>query len=561
MKVHDARLLYVAIAVVAVIVLAYVYVSSNTSNNITVRLEQVNPSNSTYPYQTTLMRILVSNNGSSYVRNLPLDLYINGRLLNSYTVSIPPLKQAVVDANYTYRESGNYSFDAVADPAHVIHIVNRSASQSSITINVLVPEHPNVYTAIPNNGINYTEAFSIFTPGVSQLEVLDKVYNMSMAENFYGAHGAEISAVYSDLLSYIREINGAYVTYSNGTSAYVSWMQGDINPAMVDIVLGTFRVGVTNHTIGNQAASFARINSNTSMCVAYDGGWTKIVTYLNNSLSDGTCLSFIGRNFSPSESNTLTNMLKSNTTLFNDKSRFVYTNSSQTGFMIEQSGSGLAIANMFQNSFGLFATYLKELKTPINISLINSTCRGLIYNQSRNVDVCSIYEIPSSTSNFSMINTTEITPDYVVGVYSLVNKTNAVLAHLNGASLIASLGINQTPLSWTSPFKNSCAFNNSSLGCKIEGINSSTSAVNLSITNGYNYTIHITSAICSLSQVASNQTVNSTIAPASSANIVVACYTPPIPLASALLSYALSVRYTATGNRTATATGYLNMTN
>ena len=560
MDVRDTKLLYIVIAAVAVIILAYAYTSLNAPINITVHLEQVNPSNATYPYQTTLMRILVSNNGSSYVKDLPLNLYINGRLLNSYTVSIPPSKLAVIDANYTYRSSGNYSFDAVADPAHVVSITNRSASQSSMAVNVLVPEHPNVYTAIPNNGINYTEAFSIFTPGISQLDVLDKIYNMSIAKNFYGVHDNEIGAVYSDLLGYIREINGAYVRYSNGTSSYVSWMQGDVSPAMVNIVLGTFRLDVTNHTTGGLVTSFAKTDPNTSICVTYVGGWTKIISYRNNSASNGTCLSFIGRNFSPTESNTLTNVLKSNTTLFNDKSKFLYTNSSQTGFIIEKSGTGLAIANLFQNSFGLFATYLKENKVPITLSAVNSTCRGLIYNQS-NTDICSIYEVPSATSNFSLINTTEITPGYVVGIYSLVNKTNAILAHLNGASLIAHLGINQTPLLWESPFKNMCAFNNSSLGCKIEGINSTTTAVNLSITNGYNTTIHLTSAVCSLSKVASNQPLNLTIAPASSANIVVGCYTPPIPLASAQLSYALSLGYITAGNRSVTATGYLNMTN
>ena len=49
MDVRDTKLLYIVIAAVAVIILAYAYTSLNAPINITVHLEQVNPSNATYP--------------------------------------------------------------------------------------------------------------------------------------------------------------------------------------------------------------------------------------------------------------------------------------------------------------------------------------------------------------------------------------------------------------------------------------------------------------------------------------------------------------------------------
>ena len=554
------RLLYLAIAIVAVAVLAYAYTSLNPVYSVGVAISQLNPRAQTYPYQTAFMRITLENRAHTYIRNLPVDTYINGRLFNSYTVSIPPSSSAVINTNYTFRSSGNYSFDAVADPAHVVDIVNRSAAQSGFTVNVLAPTHPNVYTAIPNNNINYTEAFSIFTPGVGQLDALGKVYNLTMANNFNGgSSNGEISAVYSNLLPYTREINGAYVSYSNGTRSYVSWMQGDLSPAMVDIILRSFRVAITNTTTANSTVTMARVNNATSLCVLYSGGWTKIISYTNSTSSLGSCQSFVGRNYTPSESNVLSAQLKSNTTLFNDKGRFLYTNSSQTGFIIEKSPTGIAVSNLFQNSYGLFMTYLKENREPVSAPA-QLICRGLIYNQTKNMSVCSVYQIPQSAANLSLINTTELTPSYHIGIYSLVNGTNAVSAHINGADLIYSLNISQQPFPWESPFKDSCALLNSSIGCNVIGLNQSSSTAYLRISNGYNSTIGLTSASCFMAGLSSANPLKSAIAPQASANISVHCTSPPVPLASVQQQFSLVLNYTTANNVSRTVSGYLNMT-
>ena len=110
-------LVYVLIAAIIVVVVLFALGSSilGSSYNVNVALYPVGQS-AIYPYQTSQFAINVTNNGSK-ISNLLLGFYINGISISTNTLSIPAHQSVILYRNYTYTASGNYSFQAVADPA------------------------------------------------------------------------------------------------------------------------------------------------------------------------------------------------------------------------------------------------------------------------------------------------------------------------------------------------------------------------------------------------------------------------------------------------------------
>lgn len=551
-------LLYGILAIIIIAsVSVYLYRVVNQSYEISVSISNMT-STTVYPYQPLRFNITISNYGSNPVSGMLLSIYSNNSAVGTYKVTLPAHTSTHLVENYTYQYNGTYPFKAVADPARVLNIADRNRTQASIAITVLKPASPNVYTSIPNNGINYTQSFSLFSGGVALVAYIDNFYNISISSGVLGTNHQIFQPLFSDLRGGVENMNGAFAKYSNGTNAYSIWIQGTADNSTVSTVLNTFRLPHRTVSINGTPVDFYLVSNTTSLCSLYRGGWTRITTY-DNASGSGTCLSSAGRNFTPTESNLLVKTMKNDTSLLHYQSGFYYKNISILGSSLISSDSGFGFVNLFQNSFGLFLSTILQRNAPFNTTP-NVTCAGLIYRNGTN-NICSTYVSPIKTENASiaLINTTELTGNYLIELYSLVNSSDLLNAHYNGAHLVAALGVNETSANFSSPFKNSCNLNNASIGCSVERYSSNNTAT-VGLTNNFSSAMRINSVACYMPGERVNETVGLDVSAASSVNFTVQCYSIPVGLTSAITSYTLVLNYTIT-NKTRLAVGFLNVSN
>ncbi|MGC8478570.1 MAG: CARDB domain-containing protein [Candidatus Micrarchaeia archaeon] len=555
-------LFYGALAIIVVAAFsAYFYMSNNQVYNVAVSLSELNSSSIYYPYQTSLFNITIYNKGSNGVSGMVVNFYSNGSVVNSYKVSLPPHKNVSIKANYTYSLPGNYVFSAVADPAHLLNLENRPASHASLNVVVYPASLPNVYTSIPNNGINYTQTFTLSSSGMAFGSFIYKYYNISLVSGMIGIPSSITEPLFADLSSLVENANGAFSIYHNGTKAYSLWLQGYLNKQTVDTILSTFRLESHNSTLRNSTITFYKVNNATSVCTLYSGGWTKMISYYNNSYN-ATCLSLLLTNYTPTESSALISLLKNNTEIRHYQSGFVYKNSTYLGTSLFSFGNstGIGFANMFEEApYGLFISSIIKNPVPMNISS-NLTCRGLIYANGTS-SICSSLVIPYKSNNtFYLINSSEILRNYTVLMYSLVNSSELVSAHYNSAHLIYALGINSSAEKWSSALQNVCSLNNASIKCSVHSFDYADNTANVSIENGFAFPLHINSASCYMPGLETNETVNATLLPTNSVSFELPCHTLSVPLASAMTSYILVVNYTIQ-NKSHIGVGALNVTN
>lgn len=552
-------LLYGILAIIIVAsVSIYLYRVSNQSYSISVSISNVTRT-TVYPYQPLQFNITISNEGSNPVSGMLLNIYSNNSEIGSYKVTLPARMSTHLLENYTYQDNGTYPFKVVADPARVLNIADRGSAQAGTVVTVLRPSPPNVYTSIPNNGINLTQSFSLSSGGLSFIAYLSEYYNISMAEGMLGTNHHIFQPLFSDLQGSVVNSNGAFATYDNGSEAYSFWIQGTADNNTINTVMSTFRLPHKAENINGTPVDYYVISNTTSLCSLYQGGWTKITTFYNASGS-GTCLSFAGRNFTQTESSLLVHTLKNDTALLHYQSGFYYKNVSILGSSLISSRSAFGFVNLFQNSYGLFLSSMLNRYAPINTTQ-NVTCAGLIYRNGTN-NICSAYVSPVKVNNASitLINSTELAKNYLVEMYSLVNTSSLLNAHYNAAHLIVALGINESSANFITPFKNSCGLNNASIGCKIEEYNSTGNSAVVSIANNFSSAMRINTADCYMPGEQSNESVGVSIPASDSANFTVKCHLLPLGITSAVTSYTLVMNYTLL-NKTRLAVGFLNISN
>ncbi len=560
MEEKNNNLLLYGILVIVIIaaVSIYLYRISNQVYSISVDVKNITTTR-IYPYQTIHLNVTIANRGVQAVSDMFVNLYSNNSEVGSYKVSLPARTSTHILANYTYNYSGNYSFEAVADPAHVLNIVNRNTTQSGILITVLPPSQPEIYTSIPNNGINYTQSFTLSSGGVALVSYLDNFYNLSVAEGMLGINRQIFDPLFSDIQGMVTNVNGAYAEYNSGEKAYVVWLQGIANNQTINTVLNTFRFQHTTSSADGVVKDYYIDNSTTSICSFYQDGWTKVIVYYNAS-EPFTCLSVTAKNYTPTTSSRIIASLKNDTQLEHYQTGFYYTNYSSLGSSLIDSNSTLGFVNLFQNSYGLFLSTILGRPKPFNTSS-NVTCSGLIYRNGTN-NICSSYVLPIKTANssISLINTSELTSNYIIELYSLVNTSDLLNAHYNGAHLINALDINESSVNFTSPFKNSCNLNNASIGCRVESFNNANNTGVVRITNNFSSEIRIKSVACYMPGERVNETQSVNVTPSSLANLTVRCYNVPIPATSAVSSYTFVMNYTLL-NKSRLAVGVLNVSN
>ena len=554
-------LLYAGAAiVVAVIVIAAAFLLSTPNYNVSVKL-LTNSTPPIYPYQTSNFAILVANKGSA-VSDLVIGFYLNTSELNYYKISIPANKTVLIPANYTYTTNGIYRFSVVADPAHVLAIKDRNTTVSSNTLNVTQAEGANIFTSIPNNNIAYTQSFSFTSIGLESSSAAADRFNISVFSDLFAIPQAITTKIGENVFQGTAYANGAYARYLNGTAAYTLWLQGEATPQQVQYIASTFQVPSVQLKLQNVTAEFMKVSNTTSMCAFYSNGWTKIISYYNDSMGS-TCGTVAASTYQPTESNTLVAALKANPKVPVYRSQFTYTNSTLVGSAIMYSNTTLGVANMFYNNFGFFTSVIQSNAQAKNRSA-NQTgvCRGLSYDNGT-TNVCSVYVAPRAAvkaNGYAMVNTTQIGARYILQLFSLVNQTNLVSAHVNGVSLIRALNISQNTTRWVSAFTNSCSVSNSSIPCRVTSFDYVNNTAYLNLTDMLGAPLHVNHAACYVPGERLNSTINDTLGIGQSLNLRLPCTTLPIPIVSPATSYLLQLNYTYNGI-TRSANGFLNVTN
>jgi hypothetical protein len=554
--------LYIIIAVVIIAALVFVLgrgALSGGSYNLSVKIVQLGGVPQ-YPYQASHFLINITNNGQNKITNLPVGFYLNGVPLNSVNVTIPAGKNVSLLKNYTYQYAGNYSFQVVADPAQLANIADRQQAKETVSLQIVQPETADVYSSIPNGNITDTQSFTMSGSGAFTTSKIDQRYNISLFNKLFSPQQQVLSSIFQNLGGYIAYSNGAYVKYANNSSAYSGWLQGTVDPAEIELVISSFGAKSSQH--GN--LTYSAISNTTSVCTWYANGWTKILAYYNNSLG-ATCLGFSSKSYNSSENQLLVNALKSNGNLTYYQSRFLYTNITPLGSVLEYSNGNISGTNIFNNSLGfIFSTTIKKLATPLSTTLLNNphnTCFGLIYNNG-SVHVCSVYiglRNGSTSSLYGLINSSEITSNYIINVYSIVNQSSLIAAHDNAARLMGALGINETSAIWTSGFNSGCSIYNSSLQCKFLSFNYTDNNASINVTNMFASSVRINNVNCEAAAGFPAAQINQTIAANKTLPIRFTCYNLPVPSTTAVTSYSLNINYTV-NNSIASASGILNVT-
>ena len=552
-------LVYVAVVAVVVVVAALALAlsaSSNYSLNVAV---SNNRTGSTFPYQTSIFTIKVSNEGSGAIEGLVVGFYVNGTELKHYTVTIPGHSNVTLNDSYIYTTSGSLYFQAVADPGKLLNVVNRNSTKSSVLVNVGTAEAPiGIASSIPNGNVTDTQSFILSGQGMYSASAIALAYNFNLVDAIFGPTKNMTAKIFDNLYGYIAETFGTQMNYANGTAAYVVWLQGTVIPGQIEYVTSTFRVPMRNATINGTHVSFAQTGNRTSMCTFYSNGWTKMLVYYNDS-KNATCLSFVGKRYPMTESNSLAVSMNTSNVLTRYQTEFQYRNSTELGTSLRYSNSSFGAMNIFQNNYGLFASYVQKFGSAVNISA-NRTCYGIVYSNN-GMHICSYIMAPISSSaaeGYGLVNTTEVTSDYGAAMYSLVNMSTLLDAQRNAASLIDALNISGGSARWTQSPKSTCLFNSTDIGCSINGFDYNNNTANLSMVNRLNYPISITSIGCHLPGVKYSMPVNETVGADSTASLIFPCYNMVnVPLT--VESYEITANYTK-GSVNGIAVGILNVT-
>jgi hypothetical protein len=447
---------------------------------------------------------------------------------------------------------------AVADPAHVLNIADRGATASSMAVRIVPAEAPDIYTSIPNSNAVYTQSFTLDSSAIIAAAATAREYNISIFTDMFSPAKNILTSLFENLYALTYYANGAYVRYANGTVAYSAWLQGSAQPSQVHYVLSTFRLKQTNASVNGTAVGYAVVNNQTSICYSYSGGWTKVLSYFNNSEA-GSCLGIVSSAYSPQESNVLVDQIEANQAPGANVTKylrgFVYTNSTAIGSALVYNGT-LSMVAFFENAHGFFTSVLQNTTAFVGTAPV---CKGLLY-ASNTASACSMYVTSkSNSSSYDMINTTELTRHYKASLYSLVNQSDIYAAHENGGHLISVLNLSNV-IAWKPAFMNGCMFSNASIGCNVTSFDYSSNLVNMSIRNGLPSPLRINTLSCYQSVLRQNETIGVAVASGTSKEFPIPCFGVPSAIASAYEHFIIAMNYTYM-NSTQQVAGVLNVTN
>jgi hypothetical protein len=502
-----------------------------------------------YPYNTTTFAVVVNNTGGRDISGMLVGFYVNGNAYKDYNVTVPRGQHATIMINYTYRQAGNYSFEAVADPAHLLSFGGGSVTYANASADVSNTTRPEPFSSIPGNGIVSSSVFDFYGTGLAAASVLGGAYDLAPAAPIFAPTKGVLGGVINNLYGAVVYAYGADAAYGNGSSAQAVWMLGTLAPSFVDQVISSY--GLRESGLG--AAEMFAVNGSSSICVSGSGGWTKVVEYTGQ---NGTCGSLGG--YGGGEDGAYASEFAANTEFMNYTGRFIYTNSTILGTQFGMARGSRSSATWFVSRANGY-TFVSSVGSGNQAA--NSTCWGLLSNGS----ICSTYVLPvansSKASPYALIKTEELAGNYSFTLYSSVNTSSALDADYNAARLIEALDAAEKPVLWVSPYRNTCGFNATWLGCNVTAFGSQSNVASVRLYDRANASITINKAACFMTaQLQQNQTAGGSMSAGGYLGLNVTCRNIPLPAIGIQNSYYLYLNYTE-GGRTSSIMGFLNTTN
>ncbi len=500
---------------------------TSQSVSVSVRLVQLNATPITYPYQLSRFRIYVNNTGTSQIKSLVLDTYVDGQQLQTFTIQLPAKTGTEINFTYdTYPVNGTYQFQAIADSAHLISLQNRSAASSAYSVSVSPPQIPDVYTSIPNANVSVTQHFSFLPSGLAASLYLSSEYrSQNLFDELSDNNSQLLYSTFRDLIvsGAINATAGTYTQYKNSSVAYTAWIEGIANLSYIYAIASTFSLPEQNVTTMGEKTLYVKINNQTSFCAKYDRGWTKIFEYTNASHSSETCVALASTNYNSIITSKTLSALTNDTAL----QGYYYRNSTPIGFSVT-AGNAIGAMEMVGNKYGVFAGYVKENPATFNVLAQNLTCYGSVTNDG-NVSVCTNpVEAPNSSSIFLLTNSTAFNKAHTFIMYSLINTSTQASAAQSDTNLLYYLnvsGLAQWKSAYTDYF--TCGFNTTALSCSSKNFTVNTTTANalavLSIKNSFSSLIKLNRMGCKLDLNQQNTTLSTVIPAGGNATVQFSC--------------------------------------
>ncbi len=531
---------------IAIVLIGYLLISGNLSGPQMLNLN-VTTSNVTniYPLNTTFFSVNLKNTGNNQINDLLVAIYLQNTTLHAYNVTLPPGKNITIPFNYTYASYGNYLFRFIADPTHVFNVSNRSKLTQSIAINVSKPYNPSKILGFNTKNVTSIYNFSFLGSSMPLVAIQTGIYNLSKLNTIFSVASNTEHITIGDLYGGVYSATGTYVQYSNDSSAEGILFSG-LGPYPVEKIIGSF--GYKNYIHNNKKIFI--VSNHTLMCVGFVGGWTELLIY--NGIQNNCSTSPNNAAYSTM----INKSVFSNYNLTHYVQGLRYTNSTDLGLVYGFDKNTSYWYNIFNNTYGIF---ISGISLHSNSTTQKQRCYGLLSNNSA---VCSVYLNPilSTTSSYGIIDSEELTRNYNISLYSIVNNTQFTTAHYNAVQVIHALNLTQKPLLWQSAINNTCKLNTNAISCYVLNFSLLQNSAVLKITNNLNSNIKLTSYACYISGLKIQEPINQTILTKGSNIIDVNCKNIPVPIVSAETIYNLTITY-INKNQSYNTSGFLNVSN
>ena len=485
-----------------------------------------------YPYQLIYAKINITNTGTTEFKGIDFGVTYNGSLVNIYNISLPAGKSTLINFSKEATVPGNYQLSIAADPTNTFNI-NRSSSKQSVSFEVLPAQPPRPYNEISNN--NTIEKLYFMDGGAYVATTyLNQEYGLSLFRvSDIAAINAFLAPVLNLTYTYLQSAYSAEGVYKNNT-VYSLWLQGPITQNIFFEAAKGANLSAYNYTFKNLSAVYVKLNTNTTLCSWYSGGWTKI-------------LGVMGMN---NCKNMLYNNTKNNTITLPSKNPLLYLGSND---MIANITTISRIGNGYGKLFVLNKSFVFESEEP---NFGGSTvCYGLV-NVVNNVSYCSSYLFSKSNKlgPISLIDTKAYIGQYNLSVISLINTSAVTQQVEQSIGILNELKLNGSSELFTSGISNSCVFN-ASLGCSSPsfGVN----GITFNLHNNLNQTFKISSLACYVSGNSSYKNVNDSILSYENYSVSVPCYNNGNLITGVSLGLYLNLKMNySLGNTKYNATGH-----
>ncbi|MGC8662297.1 MAG: CARDB domain-containing protein [Candidatus Micrarchaeia archaeon] len=497
---------YIITALVIMTIVAAIYFRFTYQPQINIAVNISTPTGEIFPFSFVSLPIQINNIGNSNVKNMGLEVLVNGNVSTEYSLTVPSGKSTTIYFNFTPQESGSYNITAIADSANLYSIINRKTARSSAQIEIAQPNALNAYAPINSNGLVFAEGTNLTTYGSLLAIYFAKNYTMQQLNYAdlnlpYTLFTSLISTTYR----YISRIGTAYGNYTNGSTIYSMWIQGSINENAVESALQAVNASYQEKQIGGINVTFSQLGKNLTLCSWYSGGWIKNIVY-ENGQDNASCISFIGKNYS--------NPLPSETS-FKDIASFSPENTIFLGELDSynfQEGLPFAAKILAYNNAIIIPAISKNIGSNI--------CYGIISNVT-NKSYCSTFMFPVSNKigKWGLVRTSTYINQYNISLFSYLNQTYVISAVPANINLTEQFDINGTSIKFINGFSNMCSLQN--FNCN--KLKFSNGEIHFVLENPMNKTVKINSLNCFIEKgIATKE--NITLAPYGSTNVTATCY-------------------------------------